>query len=122
MAESRWAIEKEEPAAQAFRLNNPGCTVFTNDCNLLLRKAMDVGHKGWGGGNGVGGGGSAGDLSGMGRDHGYDVVFKFHKASVCTCMNYISSLFTTQLWISEPHFVSLSCVVFRFHAALVCMD
>ena len=46
MAESRWAIEKEEPAAQAFRLNNPGCTVFTDDCNLLLRKAMDVGHKG----------------------------------------------------------------------------
>jgi DNA (cytosine-5)-methyltransferase 1 len=42
MAESRWAIEKEEPAAQAFRLNNPGCTVFTDDCNLLLRKAMDV--------------------------------------------------------------------------------
>ena len=46
MAESRWAVEKEEPAAQAFRLNNPGCTVFTDDCNLLLRKAMDVGHKG----------------------------------------------------------------------------
>ena len=42
IAESRWAIEKEEPAAQAFRLNNPGCTVFTDDCNLLLRKAIDV--------------------------------------------------------------------------------
>ena len=42
MAESRWAIEKEEPAAQAFRLNNPGCTVFTDDCNILLRLAMDV--------------------------------------------------------------------------------
>lgn len=41
MAESRWAIEKEEPAAQAFRLNNPGCTVFTDDCNLLLRLVMD---------------------------------------------------------------------------------
>ncbi|KAK7495817.1 hypothetical protein BaRGS_00013037, partial [Batillaria attramentaria] len=41
MAESRWAIEKEEPAAQAFRLNNPGCTVFTDDCNLLLRRAID---------------------------------------------------------------------------------
>ena len=41
MAESRWAIEKEEPAAQAFRLNNPGCTVFTDDCNLLLRAVME---------------------------------------------------------------------------------
>ncbi|RUS91723.1 hypothetical protein EGW08_000549 [Elysia chlorotica] len=41
MAESRWAIEKEEPAAQAFRLNNPGCTVFTDDCNLLLQRAME---------------------------------------------------------------------------------
>ncbi|GFS20392.1 DNA (cytosine-5)-methyltransferase [Elysia marginata] len=41
MAESRWAIEKEEPAAQAFRLNNPGCTVFTDDCNLLLQRVME---------------------------------------------------------------------------------
>jgi len=42
IAESRWAIEKEEPAAQAFRLNNPGCTVFTDDCNELLRLAISV--------------------------------------------------------------------------------
>ena len=42
IAESRWAIEKEEPAAQAFRLNNPGCTVFNDDCNLLLAMAMEV--------------------------------------------------------------------------------
>ena len=42
IAESRWAIEKEEPAAQAFRLNNPGCTVFTDDCNELLRAVMNV--------------------------------------------------------------------------------
>ncbi|XP_006821782.2 DNA (cytosine-5)-methyltransferase 1 [Saccoglossus kowalevskii] len=41
VAESTWAIEKEEPAAQAFRLNNPGCTVFTDDCNTLLRLVMD---------------------------------------------------------------------------------
>lgn len=40
MAESLWAIEKEQPAAQAFRLNNPKCTVFTDDCNLLLQKVM----------------------------------------------------------------------------------
>lgn len=42
VAESRWAIEKEEPAASAFSLNNPGCTVFTDDCNLLLKLVMDV--------------------------------------------------------------------------------
>ena len=44
IADSKWAIEKEEPAAQAFRLNNPGCTVFTDDCNQLLRLVMDVGY------------------------------------------------------------------------------
>ncbi|XP_014661569.1 PREDICTED: DNA (cytosine-5)-methyltransferase 1-like [Priapulus caudatus] len=41
IAESRWAIEVFEPAAQAFRINNPGCTVFTGDCNLLLKLAME---------------------------------------------------------------------------------
>lgn len=29
-----------EPAAQAFRLNNPGSTVFTEDCNILLKLVM----------------------------------------------------------------------------------
>lgn len=42
IAETCWAIEKEEPAAQAFRLNNPGCVVFSEDCNVLLRQAMNV--------------------------------------------------------------------------------
>jgi DNA (cytosine-5)-methyltransferase 1 len=42
VAESQWAVEKDEPAAQAFRLNNPGCTVFTDDCNELLRLAISV--------------------------------------------------------------------------------
>lgn len=41
IAESLWAIEKEEPAAQAFRLNNPGCTVFSDDCNDLLALVMN---------------------------------------------------------------------------------
>lgn len=41
VSESTWAIEKEEPAAQAFRLNNPGCTVFSDDCNELLRLVMN---------------------------------------------------------------------------------
>ena len=42
VAESCWAVEKEEPAAQAFRLNNPKATVFTDDCNVLLKLAMEV--------------------------------------------------------------------------------
>ena len=42
IAESRWAIEIEEPAAQAFRLNNPGCTVFSDDCNVLLKQVINV--------------------------------------------------------------------------------
>lgn len=29
-----------DPAAQAFRLNNPGSTVFTEDCNILLKLVM----------------------------------------------------------------------------------
>nr|Q27746.1 RecName: Full=DNA (cytosine-5)-methyltransferase PliMCI; AltName: Full=DNA methyltransferase PliMCI; Short=DNA MTase PliMCI; Short=M.PliMCI; AltName: Full=Dnmt1; AltName: Full=MCMT [Paracentrotus lividus]CAA90563.1 DNA (cytosine-5-)-methyltransferase [Paracentrotus lividus] len=40
ICESSWAIEKEEPAAQAYRLNNPGSTVFSDDCNELLRLVM----------------------------------------------------------------------------------
>lgn len=42
VADSHWAIEKEEPAANAFKLNNPKATVFTEDCNLLLKLAMSV--------------------------------------------------------------------------------
>ena len=42
IAETCWAIEKEEPAAQAFRLNNPNAAVFTDDCNLLLQQVMEV--------------------------------------------------------------------------------
>ncbi|KAK3733077.1 hypothetical protein QZH41_008420, partial [Actinostola sp. cb2023] len=41
VAESLWAIEKEVPAAQAYRLNNSGCTVFSDDCNELLKLVMD---------------------------------------------------------------------------------
>lgn len=42
VAITKWAIEKEEPAANAFKLNNPKCTVFNEDCNVLLRMVMDV--------------------------------------------------------------------------------
>lgn len=40
VSETLWAIEMWEPAAQAFRLNNPGATVFTEDCNVLLKLVM----------------------------------------------------------------------------------
>ncbi|UYV62934.1 DNMT1 [Cordylochernes scorpioides] len=41
LADTRWAVEKEEPAAHAFRLNFPDATVFTDDCNILLKMVMD---------------------------------------------------------------------------------
>uniref|UniRef100_A0A8C3UIA6 DNA (cytosine-5)-methyltransferase n=1 Tax=Catharus ustulatus TaxID=91951 RepID=A0A8C3UIA6_CATUS len=40
VSETLWAVEMWEPAAQAFRLNNPGSTVFTEDCNVLLKLVM----------------------------------------------------------------------------------
>ena len=48
-AESKWANEIFEPAAQAYKLNNPDCTVFSDDCNLLLRQAIEgtkTNHRG----------------------------------------------------------------------------
>ena len=40
VANSKWAVEIFEPAAQAYKLNNPDCTVFSDDCNMLLRNAI----------------------------------------------------------------------------------
>uniref|UniRef100_A0A287CVP0 DNA (cytosine-5)-methyltransferase n=1 Tax=Ictidomys tridecemlineatus TaxID=43179 RepID=A0A287CVP0_ICTTR len=40
VSETLWAIEMWDPAAQAFRLNNPHSTVFTEDCNVLLKLVM----------------------------------------------------------------------------------
>ncbi|KAF8055388.1 MET1B [Scenedesmus sp. PABB004] len=40
VAVSRWAIEYEQPAADAFKLNNPDAAVFCNNCNVLLVAAM----------------------------------------------------------------------------------
>ncbi|XP_034290201.1 DNA (cytosine-5)-methyltransferase 1 [Pantherophis guttatus] len=40
ISDTLWAIEMWEPAAQAFRLNNPSTTVFTEDCNVLLKLVM----------------------------------------------------------------------------------
>lgn len=42
VAETLWAIEKEEPAAYAYRLNYPSATVFSTDCNTLLQNVMKV--------------------------------------------------------------------------------
>lgn len=42
IVDNQWAIEKDEPAACAYRLNNPNTTVFCEDCNVLLRKVMNV--------------------------------------------------------------------------------
>ncbi|XP_011350631.1 DNA (cytosine-5)-methyltransferase 1 isoform X1 [Ooceraea biroi] len=41
IAENLWAIEKEESAAYAYRLNNPKTVVFSEDCNILLHKVMN---------------------------------------------------------------------------------
>ena len=31
-----WAIEMDQAAAKAYELNNPDCTVFDEDCNIVL--------------------------------------------------------------------------------------
>ncbi|KAI4310841.1 hypothetical protein MLD38_035791 [Melastoma candidum] len=37
---TKWAIEYEEPAADAFKLNHPQAAVFVNNCNVILRAIM----------------------------------------------------------------------------------
>lgn len=37
VAETKWAIEYDQAAADAFALNNPDAKVFCNNCNVLLR-------------------------------------------------------------------------------------
>ncbi len=44
--ESHWAIEVYEPAAKAFKMNHPNSSVFTEDCNALLKKVMDADAEG----------------------------------------------------------------------------
>eukprot|EP00798_Chlamydomonas_sp_ICE-L_P026223 gene26223-11957_t len=41
VANAKWAIEYEGPAADAFQLNNPDAKVFCNNCNVLLHAAME---------------------------------------------------------------------------------
>ena len=43
LAKSMWAIENFAPAARAFELNHPDCTVLMDDCNAILERALD-GH------------------------------------------------------------------------------
>lgn len=40
---TKWAIEYEEPAGQAFRKNHPEATVFVDNCNVILRAIMEKG-------------------------------------------------------------------------------
>ncbi|XP_063536239.1 DNA (cytosine-5)-methyltransferase 1-like [Cydia strobilella] len=40
IASCRWAVEHVEAAAHAYALNNPGCSVFREDCNALLAAAL----------------------------------------------------------------------------------
>ena len=39
-AVSKWAIEYEAPAAEAFKLNHPGAATFCDNCNVILARAM----------------------------------------------------------------------------------
>lgn len=41
IAVTKWAIEKEPAAAQAFKWNNPDALVYTDDCNEILKLVMD---------------------------------------------------------------------------------
>ena len=39
-AVSKWAVEYEYPAAEAYKLNHPDATVFCDNCNVILHAAM----------------------------------------------------------------------------------
>nr|WDW19225.1 DNMT protein [Humulus lupulus] len=38
---TKWAIEYEEPAGDAFKLNHKESSVFVNNCNVILRAVME---------------------------------------------------------------------------------
>ena len=42
LADTKWAIEVDEAAAHAYRLNYPNASVFTGDCNAFLKKVINV--------------------------------------------------------------------------------
>lgn len=39
---TKWAIEYEEPAGDAFKLNHPEALVFINNCNVILRLIISL--------------------------------------------------------------------------------
>ncbi|CAE6197571.1 unnamed protein product [Arabidopsis arenosa] len=41
ISDTKWAIEYEEPAGQAFKQYHPKTTVFVNNCNVILRSIME---------------------------------------------------------------------------------
>ncbi|KAI9087979.1 hypothetical protein K1719_030309 [Acacia pycnantha] len=41
VSSTKWAIEYEEPAGDAFKLNHPESLVFINNCNVILRAVME---------------------------------------------------------------------------------
>ncbi|XP_010472460.1 PREDICTED: DNA (cytosine-5)-methyltransferase 2-like [Camelina sativa] len=41
VSHTKWAIEYEEPAGQAFKQNHPESTVFVDNCNVILRAIME---------------------------------------------------------------------------------
>ncbi|KAJ8765298.1 hypothetical protein K2173_011995 [Erythroxylum novogranatense] len=41
VSSTKWAIEYEEPAGEAFKLNHPESLVFVNNCNVMLRAIME---------------------------------------------------------------------------------
>ncbi|CAM6109925.1 unnamed protein product [Calypogeia fissa] len=40
---TKWVIEYDNPAAEAFKLNHPTAEVFCENCNVILRSIMEVG-------------------------------------------------------------------------------
>ncbi|KAG9441621.1 hypothetical protein H6P81_017475 [Aristolochia fimbriata] len=41
VTKTKWAIEYDEPAANAFKLNHPDALVFNDNCNVILRAIME---------------------------------------------------------------------------------
>lgn len=42
VSQTKWAIEYEEPAGEAFKLNHPEALVIVNNCNVILRAIMNA--------------------------------------------------------------------------------
>lgn len=40
VAVTKWGVEYEPTAAEAFKKNNPDAQVFCNNCNVLLRVSV----------------------------------------------------------------------------------